>query len=111
MTLKVLDIDGAPPSPVVGATGGLADVVKEVTFDSSYPTGGLALTPAMFGLASFLQVDANPSAAGYLHPFDYTNGKLLAMRSGAANGVLVEETATTSLATVVTRVWARGKRL
>lgn len=111
MVATVKDIDGAPPSPVVGATGGLADVVKEVTFDASYATGGLSITPAMFGLASFLQVDANPSVAGYVHPFDYTNSKIMAMRSGAANGVLVEETAAVSLATVVTRVWARGRRL
>lgn len=111
MVATVKDIDGAPPSPVVGATAGLADVVKEVTFDASYTTGGLSVTPAMFGLATFLQVDANPSSSGYVHPFDYTNNKLMAMRSGAANGVLVEETATTSLATVVTRVWARGKRI
>lgn len=111
MAGTILDIDGAPPSPVVGATAGLADVVKQFTFDSSYATGGLSLTPAMFGLASFLYVEANPSAAGYVHPFDYTNLKLMALRSGAANGVMVEETAAVNLSTVVTRVKARGKRI
>lgn len=107
MALTVFDRDAAPPSRVVGAQSPFADVIKDVTFDSSYATGGLSLTPAMLGLTSILKLDASP-AGGYVFPYDYTNAKLMALRSGSANGVLVEETATTNLATITTRIWARG---
>lgn len=108
MALTVADVDGGPPSPVVGAVTRFGDVVKDVTFDSSYATGGETLTPGMLGLTSIVALIANPSPQGYVHPFDAAAGKLMALRSGAANGVLVEATSTGDLSAVKTRVWARG---
>lgn len=110
MALTILDIDGAPPSPVMGGQAGKADAIKQITFDNSYATGGKALLPSAFGLAGLDFVDANP-ASGYTFRYDHTNAKLLAYRSGAANGVQVEESNAVDLSAVVTRVWARGARL
>lgn len=107
MAMTVADTDGGPPSRVVGAKIPKGDVVKTITFDSSYPTGGLSLTPAMLGLASVDKFEANP-AGGYVFGYDYAGNKVLVYRSGAASAVFAEETATTNLATLSTRVWARG---
>lgn len=107
MGLTVVDTDAAPPSPVVGARTRLADVVKTVTFDSSYPTGGEPLAPASLGLASVLFAVCNP-AGGYIFEYDIANSKLKAYRGGAANVVLAEETAATDLSAVSTRIFARG---
>lgn len=105
--LVVVDTDGGPPSPVRGAKTAFADVVKTVTFDASYPTGGEVLTPASLGLASVLFAIANPSG-GYAFEYDIINGKLIAYRGGAASAVLAEETAAVDLSAVSTRIWARG---
>lgn len=107
MTVTVADITGAPPSPVIGATRGKVDVIKEITFDSSYPTGGEPITPAMLGLSTIDILRANP-AGGYVLSWDDANAKLLAYRGGADNAVLAQESDTTNLSTLVTRVWARG---
>lgn len=105
--LVVVDLDAGPPSKVIGAKTAFADVVKGITFDSSYPTGGESLTAAMLGLASVLFAVVTPSG-GYAFEYDYTNSKVIAYRGGAASVVLAEETAATDLSAVGTRVWARG---
>jgi hypothetical protein len=46
-----------------------------VAFDSSYASGGEALTPAMFGLTVIDEVRVNP-AGGYAFEYDYTNQTL-----------------------------------
>lgn len=107
MGLTVVDTDAAPPSPVVGAKTRLGDVVKTVTFDSSYAAGGESLTPAMLGLSSILFLIPN-DAGGYAFAFDDAAQKLLAFRSGGANAVFAEETAAVDLSAVSTRVYARG---
>lgn len=57
-------------------TGNLRGTIADVTFDSSYPTGGELLAPELLGLHSldFFEVDANP---GYTFKYDYTNKKIL----------------------------------
>lgn len=105
--LVVLDLDAGPPSPVVGAQTKLADVVKGITFDASYPTGGEPLTAASLGLASVLMAMVQP-AAGYAFVYDITNSKVLAYRGAGTGAVLAEETAATDLSAVGTRIWARG---
>lgn len=52
-------------------------VVADVAMDSSYPTGGEALTAQQFGLSVLNFVLPSP-AAGYLFEFDHTNNKLKA---------------------------------
>lgn len=52
-------------------------VVATVTFDSSYPTGGEAVTPSNFGLQSIRNVEpAVPVAGSRLVAWDGTNSKL-----------------------------------
>lgn len=113
-------------------------VTNQVTFDSSYPTGGEALTAADFGL---IRIDLMlcETAMGYMFQYDYTNSKLKAyhpvkavtgslvvaagatgVTSSAANGAIVtgtpaitasagaEVTASANLATIITRVMAIG---
>ncbi len=53
------------------------NVVADVTFDSSYPTGGEALTAQQFGLSVLNFVLPSP-AGGYIFEFDHTNKKLKA---------------------------------
>lgn len=105
MAAVVVDTDAAPPSPVVGAQKRLADVVKTVTI-GTHATGGVSVTPAMLGLSSVLFAVANP-ASGYVFQYDIVNSKLIAYRSGAANGVLVDAGAV-DLSAVSTRLYARG---
>lgn len=58
-------------------------VVADVTLDSSYPTGGEALTPQQFGLSVLDFVLPSP-AAGYIFEFDHTNNKLKTFNPRAA---------------------------
>lgn len=50
-------------------------VAAQITFDSSYPTGGEALVASDFGLTEILAVICLPSG-GYVGEFDEANGKL-----------------------------------
>lgn len=78
----------------------------DVTFDSSYATGGESLTPAQLGLTviDFFEVDSNP---GYLFKYDYTNQKLKAyFTTAAVTGTLAATVA--SGATPVTSGSANG---
>ena len=50
-------------------------VIADITFDSSYPTGGEAVTPQQLGLTTIDFVLPAP-AAGYIPEFDHTNLKL-----------------------------------
>ena len=60
-----------------GVPGDMKYVIKTITFDSSYPTGGESLTPADAGFDSFHVVTAHQKS-GYTFEMDYTNNKLLA---------------------------------
>lgn len=77
--------------------------VADITFDSSYPTGGEDLNPSALGLAfvDFLVADG---ANGYNMVYDYANSKLKAYGSTAGT----EVANATNLATVVCRVMAVG---
>lgn len=69
-----------------------------ITFDSSYPTGGEAFTPADFGLSrlDFLYVSG---ATGYVATWDGSTSapKVLLYRQTAATGALVEVPNATNL--------------
>lgn len=74
---------------------------RDVTFDTSYATGGLALTPSQVGLRSIIEAEtgggAKNAAGTSLVPvrYDYTNSKLQAYRyDGASAGkAFLEEVA------------------
>ena len=59
-------------------------MARDVTFDSSYPTGGEALPPSMFGMneitgVSIVGYDAD--AAPYVVRYNYATGKLMVFTS------------------------------
>lgn len=92
---------------------GLSWRTATVLLDSSYPTGGEALTAANLGLTTLLVVV--PSCpAGYVAEYDYANSKLLMYRqkdpaaAGGADIPLPEVGNTISLATVTVRIFAIG---
>lgn len=80
-----------------------------VTFDSSYATGGEAITLIDLGLLRLdhLVVDAG---AGYLAKWDgsTTAPKILLYRQTAATSALVEVPSTTDVSTISVKVLALG---
>lgn len=84
-------------------------VTASVTFDSSYVTGGEAISASSLGLVrlDFLLVDAG---AGYLARWDgsLSNPKILLFRQTAATGALAEVPNTTDVSAVVVNVLAFG---
>ncbi len=101
-------VDAAKPSPQK-TTLAAKLVICQVTLDSSYPTGGEAMTAANFGLDQILTVFAQ-SMGGYVFSWDSTNSKLLAYRSkdpgdaGGADIVLQQVANATDLSGVT--LWA-----
>ena len=81
-------------------TGNLKYKAIEITFDSSYPTGGESLTPGMIGFDDIINIIIEPSD-GISFGYDYTNEKIKAYGvapvpvtitdddSAASNGVAV----------------------
>ena len=103
-------------------------VSADITFDSSYPTGGEALSASAFGLNN-IDIMLCETASGYMFQYDYANAKLKAFYPRAAlTGSLVvaesaatltgdtdvaaaagaEVTSTADLHTITTRVMAIG---
>jgi hypothetical protein len=76
MALSIAKVAGAADN--VPVNGGAVQVVQSrVTFDSSYPTGGEAVTAANFGLNRILYVLSGVNTAGNrLVVWDDTNSKL-----------------------------------
>lgn len=79
-------------------------VVADVTFDSSYPTGGEPLTAADLGMLNIEYLEATQKGvASRLAEYDYANAKLLlftALSTEAANA--------SNQSTIVVRVLAIG---
>jgi hypothetical protein len=90
--------------------------VYDVTFDSSYPTGGESLTASDVNLRKIEQLIVHgPATAtrggttGVLATYDYTNSKLQAFWGNAGTAsVLPEVTDTTDIATQICRITAIG---
>ena len=104
MALTVIDKDAKPPFTLVG---GLKGRVVEITFDSSYATGGEALTAADCGMSSIVQLLAHENS-GRVFEYDYANSKLKAYQDAGAAAALAEVPNATNLATVVTRALVIG---
>jgi hypothetical protein len=86
--------------------------IVEVTFDSSYASGGESLTPSDVGLSDISIVLISPDAnalEGYVVAYDYTAEKLMVFEEEAvaAGGPLVEEGAV-NLSTLVVRLLILG---
>lgn len=120
MTVTLTEKPGGGPALwFVGQERGDAGVktpvfkIVEVTFDSSYPTGGEAIALNTIGFASVVHVLA-PSNGGYIFEADVstpTAPKLLAYQGDWNNGAdapLNEVPDTTDLGTIVTRALVFG---
>src|SRR4051794_33479755 len=91
--------------------------IRDVTFDNSYATGGLALTAATVGLKVIQQVltdaGAKNAAGTSVVPirYDYTNSKLQAYRydgASAGKAFLEEVTAAVDLSLFTARITIIG---
>jgi hypothetical protein len=78
-------------------------VLADVTFDSSYPTGGESITPAVLGLSDIDAIFTN-GAKGWGVVYDKANAKLMAYGSTAGT----EITDTTNLSALVVQILAVG---
>lgn len=86
--------------------------IIDVTFDSSYPTGGEALTPEDCGMQSIEAVLPQLGDTGYVVLYDRTNEKLLAYmgdNNNASDGPLIEVANTTDLSTLDVRILVIGR--
>lgn len=78
-------------------------IVADITLDSSYPTGGEAITANQFGLSVLDFVLPSP-AAGYIFEFDHDNMKLKAftpVNAAAAHAHAFTGTAMTITPTLI----------
>jgi len=98
-------------------SGRLRTRIFDVTYDSSYATGGESLTAVDLGLKTVLTVavqQKSVSTSIYVHQYDLANSKLLAFRqkdpgdAGGADIPLPEVGSTTNLSAIVVRVTATG---
>lgn len=84
-----LTITGIRKEPIkVDGMRGLVRGRCNVTFDSSYPTGGESITPTNLSLLSqIVSMFGSPDsdANAYRLSFDYTNSKLMVFSQGAAD--------------------------
>lgn len=95
-----------------GGGGGRRQSITNVALDSSYPTGGEAVTAANLGLTSVAGAVCQASG-GYMAEYDITNSKLkmyYADYDATGDGPLIEVPNATSLATVTVTIiaWGRG---
>lgn len=84
-----------------GSGGNLRRNIMDITFDSSYATGGESLTPAMLGLVRVDKFNAQ-EVGGRTFPYDRSTQKLQAYAS------TTEVANTTDLSAVTVRVEALG---
>jgi hypothetical protein len=84
--------------------GNRREINVDFTLDSSYPTGGYALTLATLGVDGVTDhVIAFPTTTGHTFTYNYSTQKLMAFVGGT------EVSSTTDLHTVVGRLVASGK--
>ena len=96
-------------SDMVGVPGNNKYVIKTATFDSSYATGGEALTATTLGLESIHIVLLSIENSGYVAQYDYTNSKIVLYEAGGDGAILDEVGNTTDVSAVVVRVLAFGR--
>ena len=103
MALTVVASPRAPGAINPHRVGLLLHSYRKVTFDSSYATGGEALTPSQVGLTSISGVEAIDNHAGYVFEYDQANSKLIAYwadNNAAADSALIEVANATDLSAV-----------
>ena len=96
-------------SPVVGVPGNVKYVIKDITFDDSYPTGGEGLSATQLGLEEVYIVLISQKSDGYVVQYDYTNEKLEIYEAGADGAALDELGDTADASGIGIRLIAYGK--
>jgi hypothetical protein len=92
------------------ASGSRYIIAGDLTLDNSYPTGGYAVTPALFGHRnSVTSIDTTVTAGGYTLLFVPSTSKVKAFRVGAINSPLAEVPNATDLSAEVARLHVTGK--
>ena len=83
--------------------GGMLFVTGTITFDSSYPTGGEAVTAGQFKGGAFVRVVLGASTTGIVPAWDSTNKKVMAfwVDTTVDGAAMAEVASTTNLATAV----------
>lgn len=87
------------------------EALYDFVFDSSYPTGGEALTAAQLGLKQIETLEVVESPDGYFFDYDRANSKLKAFyvdNNNASDGPIIQVPDTTDLSAVNGRLRARG---
>lgn len=80
----------------------------DVTFDSSYPTGGEAYTAGLFGLSQITSLRVASGGGLYVPEIDKANSKIIMGEAGADGAPLDEVANTTDLSAVTITVVAVG---
>ena len=85
-------------------------VAATVTFDSSYPTGGEAITPANFGLFSHIDwvLTNKPDVATKEVWWDRANSKLMILAEDAVSGIEAQAGNTSDQSAVDVEVFVIG---
>ena len=83
--------------------------VFDVTFDSSYPTGGEPLSTTDLGFSGEVTFLLAEPTGGYSFEYNAASGLLLAYRTGAINLPGEQVPNATNLSTINTRVFAIGR--
>lgn len=100
-------------SDAAGVQGTIRETFYDVTFDSSYPTGGEAVSPREVGLGTVIhgaevighRLTSGTPTTAYVVLWDYVTGKLQVFVTGtSADTVLNEVANATSLATRIFRI-------
>ena len=96
-------------SDMAGVPGNNKYVIKRVKFDSSYATGGEALTATTLGLESLHVMFISMEKSGYVAQYDYSGEKVVLYESGADGASLDEVANTTDVSVVYVRVLGFGR--
>jgi hypothetical protein len=97
--------------PVSGGPRDVVAVVKDVTFSSSYPSGGEPVNASDFELTKILFVEAEVAHAGKFQPmYDPSAGTLRLLASGASGAAFSEVTTGSNNSSVTARILVMGTR-
>ena len=96
-------------SDMAGVPGNNKYVIKRILFDSSYATGGEALTPTTLGLEQIHIMLTSSEDNGYVAEYDYSGEKLVLYEAGADGAALDEVANTTDVSAVYVRIIAYGR--
>jgi hypothetical protein len=96
-------------SDMTGVPGNNKYVIKTCTFDSSYATGGEALTATTLGLESLHFMALSMEKSGYVAQYDYSDEKIVLYEAGADGAILDEVASTTDVSAVAVRILAFGR--